>query len=76
MFMHNIFVGNCQKTMNKIVVRRYNTYSYSTFNYTLPYIIHTRFHNSILFSGPKKWNETMQNPYISMHLKKNSFKQI
>ena len=54
MFMHIIFVGNCPKTMNNIVVRRYNTYSYSTFNYTLPYIKHTRYHNSKLISGPKK----------------------
>ena len=41
LFMHNICVGNCPKTMNNIFVRRYNTYRYSTFNYTLPYIKHT-----------------------------------
>ena len=53
LFMHNIFVGNCPKTMNNIFVRIYNKYRYSTFNYTLPYIKHTRYHNSILLSGPK-----------------------
>ena len=45
MFMHNIFVGNCPKTMNNIYVRRYNTYSNSTFKYTLPYRKHTQYHN-------------------------------
>ena len=76
LFMHNICVGNCPKTMNNIFVRRYNKYRYSTFNYTLPYIKHTRYHNSILFSGPKKWNEIIKNPCISMHSKNNNFKNI
>ena len=67
--------------MNNIFVRRYNKYRYSTFTYTLPYIKHTRYHNyliyhSILFSGPKKWNEIIKNPCISMHLKNNNFKNI
>ena len=43
--MHNIFVGNYPQTMNNIFVRRYNKYSYSIFNYTLPYIKYTRYHN-------------------------------
>ena len=55
--------------MNNICVRRYNKYSNSTFKYILQYIKHTRYHNSILFSGPKKWNEIMKNPYV-FHLKK------
>ena len=45
LFMNNIFVGNCPKTINNIFVKRYNKYSYSTFNYTLPYIKYTRYHN-------------------------------
>ena len=50
--MHNIFVG--PKTMNNIFVMRHNKYRFSTFNYNLPYIKHIRYHNSILFSSPKK----------------------
>ena len=42
--MHNIFVGNCPKTMNYIFVWRYDKYIKS-FNYTLLYIKHTRYHN-------------------------------
>ena len=30
LFMHNIFVGNCPKTMNNIFVRRYIDYYYVT----------------------------------------------
>ena len=64
MFMHNICIGNCPTTMNTIFVRRYNKYCTSSFNHTLPYIKHTRYNNSILFSGKKKWNEILKNPFI------------
>ena len=64
--MHNIFIGNCPQTMNNIFVRRYKKYSNSTFNNTLRYKKHTRYSNSILFSGEKngKWNEIMKNQCI------------
>ena len=54
--MHNIFVGNCPKTMNNIFMRRYKKYSNYIFNNTLPYKKHTRYHNLILFSGEKMEN--------------------